>query len=258
MMQLPLIRLAQGQLNLLEICPPQFQRLYLEELGSPISPEEQEKQSWGSQFHLLMQQRELGLPIDSLLKEDEEVQRSLNGLVAAVPEIGGLTGTILRDAEHCRTLNFQGYLLTVVYDLLIVEGKKAQILDWKTYLQPQSQKKLAQNWQTRLYLYVLAETSEYLPEQISMTYWFVRLPRTPASVNFIYNDLLHQQTRQDLSSILTKLDSWLAEYLDEGIAFPHRLNCQEVCPYYSSFFATWGKSSIDLYTSIENIEEVSI
>jgi ATP-dependent exoDNAse (exonuclease V) beta subunit len=59
-------------------------------------------------------------------------------------------------------------LLTVIYDLLIEAEDNAQILDWKTYPQPKEQNRLAKDWQTRLYLYVLAETSDYLPEQISM------------------------------------------------------------------------------------------
>jgi hypothetical protein len=47
--------------------------------------------------------------------------------------------------------------------------------------------KLAKNWQTRLYLYVLAETSAYPPDSLSMTYWFVQLPRSPEQITFNYN-----------------------------------------------------------------------
>ena len=177
-----LTRLSQGQLNLLETCPPKFQEVYLDQLSSPISPQQQEKLTWGSRFHLLMQQRELGLPIESLLSEDEQLQHSITSLVNAAPEILQPDVQGRRDAEHCRTLQFQDYLLTVIYDLLITDDEGAQILDWKTYLQPENQTKLAKNWQTRLYLYVMAETSEYLPEQISMTYWFVKLPSQPQSL----------------------------------------------------------------------------
>jgi len=248
-----MIRLAQSHLNLLEICPPQFQRLYLEELNYPITPEEEEKQTWGSQFHLLMQQKELGLPINSIVEKDEELQKSLTALVAALSEMENETEIIIKDAEHCRTLNLQGYLLTVIYDLLIIEKEKAQIFDWKTYLKPQSKVKLERNWQTRLYLYILAETAEYLPEQISMTYWFVRLPNKPQSVTFTYNNSLHQQTHQDLSSLLTKLDGWLEDYLNEGIAFPHKPNCEESCPYYN------GKYEPEKHwLTIEDIEEVAL
>ena len=162
------MRLSQGQLNLLERCPRQFQHIYLDQLGSPANPEQKERQTWGSRFHLLMQQRELGLPIESLVQEDPQLQCWMTAFASAAPEIlTPDTNNQFRESEHCRTLQVQDYLLTVVYDLLIADDRTAQILDWKTYPKPQNKRKLEQNWQTRLYLYVLAETSDYLPEQIS-------------------------------------------------------------------------------------------
>jgi len=62
-----LLRLSQGHLNLLETCPRKFQHTYLEQLNSPANPEHEERQTLGSRFHLLMQQREMGLPINSFL-----------------------------------------------------------------------------------------------------------------------------------------------------------------------------------------------
>ncbi|MGK7898408.1 MAG: PD-(D/E)XK nuclease family protein [Xenococcus sp. (in: cyanobacteria)] len=222
-----LIRLSQGQLNLLEICPPKFQQIYLNKLSSLPNPETEAKQTWGSRFHLLMQQRELGLPIDSLLKKDEELARSLEALLEAAPDILDRNSYRWREAEHSRTLNFGNYLLTVIYDLLIADEHQAQIIDWKTYLKPQNKNKLAHNWQTRLYLYTLVETSEYRPAQISMTYWFVKLPNKPESQVFTYSNQQHQQTEQNLHDLLTNLDIWLEETGD----FPHHPNCEYKCPY---------------------------
>lgn len=258
-----LIRLSQAQLNLLETCPPQFQRLYMEQLGSLISPEQQEKLDWGSQFHLLMQQKQLGLPIESLLKEDQQLQHSITSLIKATPEIWDCNQETWREAEHFRSLSFHGYLLTVIYDLLIANQTNAQIIDWKTYLQPENKTKLAKNWQTRLYLYLLAETSEYLPEQISMTYWFVKLPSQPQSLAFTYNSKQHQKTHQDLTHLLTKLDNWIDEYLNQKDSFPHLSNCQDNCPYYNSCFALQNQSgnhnlaiNRDWLASIAEIEEI--
>ena len=42
---------------------------------------------WGSRFHLLMQQRELTLPIESLLATDSELDSSLKALIQAAPEL---------------------------------------------------------------------------------------------------------------------------------------------------------------------------
>ena len=224
------IRLSQGQLNVLERCPRQFQHTYLDQLGTPASPEQQERQTWGSRFHLLMQQRELGLPIESLVQEDAQLQRWMTAFTSAAPEIlkPDLNSQTFRESEHCRTLKVQDYLLTVVYDLLIADERLAQILDWKTYPKPQNRRWLEQNWQTLLYPYVLTETSDYLPEQISMTYWFVQSADEPQNLKFAYNTTQHQQTGQKLNRLLSNLTHWLQRY-QEGEPFPQVAEGSDRC-----------------------------
>lgn len=231
------MRLSQGQLNLLERCPRQFQHTYLEQLSSPTNPEQQERQTWGSRFHLLMQQRELGLPIESLVQEDPQLQRWMSAFANAAPEIlTPDTDSQFRESEHCRTLQVQDYLLTVIYDLLIADDRSSQILDWKTYPKPQNKRKLEQNWQTRLYLYVLAETSDYLPEQISMTYWFVQSPvetlhaTSLQSLKFTYSQTQHEKTAKKLNQLLTKLTHWLQRY-EQGEQFPQVAEGSKHCEY---------------------------
>lgn len=226
------MRLSQGQLNLLERCPRQFQHTYLDQLGSPTSPEQQERQTWGSRFHLLMQQRELGLPIESLVREDAQLQCWMTAFTGAAPEIltPDTNSQTFRESEHCRTLQVREYLLTVIYDLLIADDYKAQILDWKTYPKPQNRRWLEQNWQTLLYLYVLVETSDYLPEQISMTYWFVQSEDKPQSLKFTYNTTQHQKTGQKLNRLLSQLTEWLQRY-QEGEPFPQVAEGSKCCDY---------------------------
>ena len=229
--QTQLLRLSQGQLNLLERCPRQFQHTYLEQLHSPADPEHEERQTLGSRFHLLMQQREMGLPIDTFLQEDSQLQSWMTAFADAAPEI--LTpapGSHFRESEHYRTLQVQDYLLAVIYDLLIADNQQAQILDWKTYPKPPNKRKLEQNWQTRLYLYVLAETSDYLPENISMTYWFVQSEGKPQSIKFSYNTLKHQQTAKRLNQLLSQLTHWLERYY-QGVPFPQEPEGSKACDY---------------------------
>jgi hypothetical protein len=212
--------LSQGQLNLLETCPRKFQHIYLEQLGTPVSPEQQERLAWGSRFHLLMQQRELGLPIEPLVEEDAQLQHWLTTLVNTATDVLIPVPQTFRESEHCRTLNFQGYLLTVIFDLLIEDEANAQILDWKTYPLPKNKTWLTKDWQTRLYLYVLAETSDYTPEQLSMTYWFVKSQPQPQSLKFTYSNAQHEKTRQELTRLLNKLARWMEDYCEKGILFP--------------------------------------
>ncbi|MEC4802856.1 MAG: PD-(D/E)XK nuclease family protein [Jaaginema sp. PMC 1079.18] len=216
----PVLRLSQGHLNLLETCPRKFQHLYLEGLGSPNDPWQQEAGEWGKAFHLLMQQQELGLPIEGLLQGEKPLAGAIAALMQAAPYLFDRRPYLLREAEHGRSLFLQDYWLTVIYDLLLLEGDRAQIIDWKTYPQPRNSQAIAQNWQTRLYLYVLAETSDYAPEQLSMTYWFVRLPHQPEHLTLTYSLSQHQTNHQDLSKLLTQLTQHLERYQQDNRLFP--------------------------------------
>jgi hypothetical protein len=261
---LHLTRLSQGHINLLETCPRKFQHIYLEQLSSPLDPERQERAAWGSQFHQLMQQRELGLSVESLLAEDDPLRHSVKALVKAVPEILSAHAYGDREAEHYRTLNFNGYLLTVIYDLLITNPKNAQIFDWKTYPLPQNASKIKTHWQTRLYLFVLAETADYRPESLSMTYWFVRLPERPRRLTLSYNRRQHERTREELSLLLSQFEQYLERYLEDGIQFPQvpegkgecgschfNYRCHRPQPTDSSGVQNWR-------SAIAEIEEISL
>ena len=259
-----LIRLSQGQLNLLQVCPPQFQRVYLEQLSLPISPDIQENLLLGNQFHQLMQQHFLELPLDSILDMDQQLKKIVQSLLKSVNEQHHLNSQSWTEAEHSRSLEKGNYLLTAIYDLLIINENQAQILDWKTYLKPQNKKKLENNWQTRLYLYLLTETSDYLPEQISMTYWFVKIPHEPQYLTFEYNQHLHHKTTVELENLLTNLDNYLLEFNQNNIDFPHHKNCENNCPYHQLFFSddsdfnNLEEDNSDLLSMIDEIEEISI
>jgi hypothetical protein len=227
-----LIRLSQAQLNLLETCPRKFQQVYLDQLGTPIASEQQDQMNWGSRFHLLMQQRELGLPALTASTTDRLLQSCVDAFIQTAPELFHQQA-VFRQSEHRRTLEFQNYLLTAVYDLLILNPQQAQILDWKTYPRPQNPRWLAENWQTRLYPFVLAETSDYSPEDISITYWFVQAtqsvsetnPETPEttfhpqSLKFNYSKAQHEATRSKLVALLSQLTEWVERY-QVGESFP--------------------------------------
>lgn len=263
--QLQLLRISQGQLNFLERCPRQFQHTYLEQLHSPTNPEHEERQTLGSRFHLLMQQREMGLPIHSFLQEDTKLQSWMTAFANAAPEIltPGTDNQTFRQSEHFRTLQIQDYLLTVIYDLLIADNQQAQIFDWKTYPKPENKRKLEQNWQTRLYMYVLAETSEYLPENISMTYWFVQSEGQPQNIKFSYNTAQHKRTAKKLNQLLSQLTNWRELYQHKQ-QFPQLPEGSKACDYCQ--FATRcerlqvmveerEKNSLP---DLDNIEEVSL
>lgn len=255
-----LLRLSQGHLNLLETCPRKFQHTYLEQLNSPLDPEHEERQILGSRFHLLMQQREMGLPIDYLLAADTQLQSWMSAFADAAPDIIQPTknAEVFRESEHYRTLQVQDYLLTVIYDLLIGDSQQAQILDWKTYPKPPDKRKLAQNWQTRLYMYVLAETSAYLPENISMTYWFIQSEGKPQNLKFTYSSSEHEKTANKLYQLLNKLTNWLTLY-QQNQPFPQVVEGSKACNY-CQFAMRCGRipktEDTNTQTSLPNIANI--
>lgn len=215
------MRLSQSHLNQLALCPRRFQYLFLDQFSAPITSEQQENLAWGNQFHRLMQQYELGLPVFSPAgaeTQSDPIQQCVQCFIQATPDLFRSQPNHFRQSEHRRSLELQDYLLTVVYDLVILEEHQARILDWKTYAKPRSPQWLAADWQTRLYPFVLTETSSFQAEQISMTYWFVRATQpgkaapAPASAHFRYNSTLHEKNRADLTALLTQLTQWLDDY----------------------------------------------
>jgi len=261
-----ILRLSQGHLNLLAACPRKFQHSYLEQLNTPLDPKHEEYQILGSRFHLLMQQREMGLPINNLLQADPQLQNWMTDFSKIAPEIfiTNIDNQTFRESEHYRTLQIGDYLLTVIYDLLIADQNQAQILDWKTYPQPPKSETLAQNWQTRLYMYVMAETGNYLLENISMTYWFVQSKGQTKKIKFLYNEKEHQKTAEELHQLLNNLTKWIKDY-EYNISLPQIKESQKICESCQYAVRCQRQKikqvNIDInqqFPSLENIAEVSL
>ncbi|MEA5421481.1 PD-(D/E)XK nuclease family protein [Spirulina sp. CCNP1310] len=229
-----LLRLSQGHLNTFTKCPRRYQYQYIDQLNAPISPHHQAQLDRGSRLHQLMQQRELGLPLETILNPDDPLKAMYDALLTAVPDL--TDASISRAAEQSRTLVWDGVALTVVYDLLMVKGDRAFIFDWKTYQTAPPRSILQQNWQTQLYPFVLAATSNYAPEQITMAYWIVGNDNSVQAEIFDYDQQWYQQTQGHLRQSLMALEMAQAAYQDQGIPFPqvHQQNaiCRS-CPFQS-------------------------
>lgn len=216
-------RLSQGHLKTLQECPRKFEYIYLRSLATLSPTDRQQSMQFGSDFHRLLHQRELGMPIEPFLAANSKIQAAVNGLQQTAPYLFVENPAIERASEQVRTLMITGtdhksrYLFTAIYDLLLL-GVKAQIIDWKTYGRPARAEKLEQEWQTRLYLYMLVATSDYVPTDVSFTYWFVQSD-PPQSVTFYYDDRQHQETQQELQELIDQLSIWLQQY-HQGKSLP--------------------------------------
>ncbi|HSM80388.1 MAG TPA: PD-(D/E)XK nuclease family protein [Nodosilinea sp.] len=242
-----MLTLTQGHLRQLELCPRRYQYSYLEQVPVPPDPATAEGQRWGTQFHQVMQQRELGLPLDDFLRQDAALDGAVRGLLAAAPELFAPQAEGWRQSEHRRTLAFNGYTLTAIYDLLVMGPTSGKIVDWKTYQKPARPAQLAKDWQTRLYLYLLVETSDLAPEQVAMVYWFVAPPRAvepagpPTSVTIAYTAAQHRRTGADLLRLTDRLTELLATQPDlpqvdstQGLCArcPYVVRCQRSAERY--------------------------
>ncbi len=258
-MALSVLPLSQAHLTLLETCPRRFQYIFDQSLAVPPSPQGQEAALWGNQFHLLMQQQALGLPIAVLATAHGEMTAKVNALRQQAPQLfQAAPEERLRQSEHQRTLAFNGYVFTVIYDLMVLTENSGLIVDWKTYLNPPPKERLAHDWQTRLYLYVLAETSDLAPDQLTMVYWFVRhqdergndLP--PSDYRFAYSLQQHDQTRADLLRLTDRLSALRqrqefpqTDVFERCARCPFQIRCQRV-------------DESDLFINLDEIEEVSL
>jgi hypothetical protein len=251
--------LSQKDLNLLATCPLQFQQYYWQKLDSLPNLTQVENADWGKQFHTLMQQYNLGLPWENVLSQQPEFKQALKALISATEAIWHSPQIKFREAEYQLKFTWQNYIFSVVYDLLVLSEDYAIIFDWKTYLQPKNQQKLLTNWQTKLYLYVLAESLNYQAEQLYFTYWFVKLPQQPQSYTIKYNQNFHNQTKIELKNLVNKFEQILLEYPLTQNKCKQRHNCVQ-CSYYQTVINNHQAQNDlnNLPLSLEEVEEVNI
>jgi hypothetical protein len=257
-----MLRLSQGLLNLLETCPRKFQYSVLEQLTPPPAESQQNSIDWGNRFHLLMQQAQLKLPLNALLGGQAALRQAFEALHQANPQLLAPSPTAHYDSEHLRSFSFGEHSFSVIYDLLISEPDQAQILDWKTYPKPVNAKTLTNDWQTKLYCFGLVETSLYQPEQITMTYWFVRSKdnrNQPESLQIRYSQKQHEKNQQALQQLTQQLNQWLEIYR-QGQDLPQIPLAQRKCDRCGFLNRCRGQGSLEAQpfeTDLEAIAEVA-
>lgn len=236
----PTFTFTQSALQDYTDCKRRFQLRYLDHLAwpaietEPAQIHEQHLQQ-GARFHQLVQQHQLGLPIERLnrLVVDPALTRWWeNYLAYPLPDLPRqrLTETLL-------AAPLAGYRLMAKYDLLAVEPGRAVIVDWKTS-QPQAKRPkndhLLNRLQTRVYRFLLVEAGAHLnggipfrPEQVEMIYWFAEFPDHP--YHFPYATAQYKADRDILSQLIEEISTLV---LDPFPLTPHEKHCA-YCSYRS-------------------------
>jgi hypothetical protein len=205
-------------------CPRRFQLRSLAHLPWPNVPEDvraAETMTRGQQFHLLMERHFLGLEISPTSIGNTAVSnwyQAFKNSNLSIPN-----GRFL--PEHRLTVPVGNHLLLGRFDLLVVgeeDGNPfAHIYDWKTG-KARHESVLREDWQTRLYLALLAEGEGALwpndhlgngislqPEHITMTYWYATEPDAPRIIQ--YSQAEHARNWAEIQTIVAQLDEHLAQ-----------------------------------------------
>ena len=139
-------------------CQRRFELRYLRQLpwpDAPLSEQAEQVQGRGQQFHQLLERHFLGLPV-----EMNEIGDSVVRAWWLAFQSSGLQVPNGRSwPELSLTIPVRGHLLNGRFDLFISDKRQAHIFDWKTG-RPQPESLLSDDWQTRLYLAMIAESGE--------------------------------------------------------------------------------------------------
>lgn len=216
---------TQTALRVYQECPYRFRLRYIEQIpwpAFPAAPEVEAALERGRRFHELARQRLLGLEVgEQAAAGGEEVARWWAALEGFLP---ALEDYPRRFPEAGLSIPFGRYRLGARYDLLAVGKDSACIVDWKTGRPLPPEQVLAQDLQSRVYLFVLAEGGAAYhqgrplsPECLSLIYWH---PAGPTSVRLPYSLEQQEEDRAFLTDLVARISACPAEEMlpspDEG------------------------------------------
>jgi hypothetical protein len=174
--------------------------LYSSEIISPASAS---ARCLGEQFHLIMQQSLMGMPIDSLLNNHSQLKQWFSGLQLLAPEIWCEEANTGKSYFHQVDYFYGDVILTSNFDLLISNSEQLEIVNWTTDRQF-SLTDIQWQWKTDLDLFLMAQTDTYLPEQIRLSYWLLNHSTLPMKISIHYSN-------QALLAFKTKLERTLSK-----------------------------------------------
>jgi PD-(D/E)XK nuclease superfamily len=146
-----------------------------------------------AELNLVLQQISMGLSLDSLFIEYPQVKKAAT---FAQPYID-IPGSKYWD-EYL-LLNYQNIRLQAQYDLIVYDDNQVTGIDWRNQIKNISPQELEKSMSTQLQLFILCETTNLAPEQISLIY--LNLDREKVC-QFAYSSEKHSQFQNRINSIL--------------------------------------------------------
>jgi hypothetical protein len=241
----PDFQFSQASLQDYADCRRRFQLRHLLELAWPAvrtePAEEQELHSLqGELFHRLVQQHQLGIPVERLTRLAQAVGAVQGGGRLSLwweSYLQAAPADLPRERRPEATLStaLAGHRLVAKFDLLAWEpGQRAVIVDWKTSRNRPGRPWLAARLQTRVYRCVLVEAGDSLnegqpwrPDQVELVYWFADHPDHEEGLQ--YSEREHLADREHLASLISEI----AHAGEEDFPLTDDLRRCRLCPYRS-------------------------
>ncbi len=209
----PNFQFSQGSLQDYVDCPRRFELRYVRQVAWPAAEkeplaEDERRVQQALAFHRLIQQHGAGIAAERLsaLLQDEEVNRWWQSYLENGPVLPSS-----RYYEAALSAPLGGYRLLARYDLVAVEaGRRAVIVDWKTWRRRPQRSWLAGRLQTQVYLYLLVRAGAefnnghpFQPEQVEMLYWFADYAVDPE--RFVYDAARYRADEARLSALIAEI-----------------------------------------------------
>ncbi|NJM21800.1 MAG: PD-(D/E)XK nuclease family protein [Richelia sp. RM1_1_1] len=224
MQEKSLTHLSHHSISLIQNNPQQYLEIYLEQKKILPSPQTSYQFEIGTAFHLVMKQIQMGLPVTPLLKNYPKIKQWIKKLKLAAPYIfAPAPQNTLKECEYPRNLMIKCCLLCCVYDMVIASEQEARIIEWTTAKIPFNAQTLNWHWQTRFYLYVFVETMNYQPEEVSLTYYFVKTDSIAQQFTVYYTATQHKQTQLDLLELIDKRTQLIKNYQKDKVHSKNKL-----------------------------------
>lgn len=232
----PSLTLSRGRLETFLACQRQFQLRYLDQLPWPHPPHSTAAAAAferGQRFHQLVERHYLRLPVpDHALQEaDPQVRQWWQTFLHHAPTFGDNVRLL---TETTLTVTLGNHQLLGRFDFVALTPDAIHIYDWKTG-QPRLAADLQNDWQSRLYLGLAYEGAaafalpDITPEQISLTYWYVREPL--ASQTLTYSAAAHEANWGNITRIVSAIDRQLPTALSQPWPLTDDLTECARCPY---------------------------
>jgi len=203
-------------------CRRKFQLRFLRQLAWPAIQSEPalEFESYlrqGALFHRMVQQHQLGVPLERLaqLINDDDLSRWWVNYTRFVNTQGGLGSLTSEDArcypEIVLSASVGSFRMVAKYDLVVIAPDGSVVIfDWKTSRKRPRRRWLAERLQTRVYPYVMVRGGSHLnhevdiqPDRVEFVYWFADHPEEPE--RFSYTQEKFQEDHNEISELIESI-----------------------------------------------------